>query len=125
MVKEIIFMVRTVFDDDIVITRTEDKIENADIVAGAIKRPGAVHEVGMGVYQVEDAGLFFRTAEALDAHAADLCFKLLVKDQLQNFCRAICKIYCPSNPVFRFIIKAESPFLFVAFDPKEIITECK
>ena len=71
----------------------------------------ALHEVFMAGDQIQNAGLFFRAAKALEGDVADMAGKFFEKDQLQNFWVSGFQMNGTFNPKFDIVIDSKPSFL--------------
>lgn len=111
------------FVDQLIVAASPDNFQDADIIAGLVQNPVAVHEVGVMAHQVEDAGLLAGAAKTVDHQPADPGLEGFVKDQLQNVTVSALQPHGPAHPVLGFVVHAETTLFLVTLDPERFAAE--
>ena len=114
---EVVVMITAVARYDIVKTWATDEFQDADVVAGSIENPTAMHEVFVSCDQVKEPSLLFWAAKTGHLDPGDHGFKFFVKDQLEDSGGAGGQLDGPTNPELGLIIQTKATLLFTAFHP--------
>ena len=89
---------------------TCDKIEHANEIALFIFDPISMHEISMAGDRIQDTGLFFGAAKALEFDAGDMGCIFFVKDEFDDLQTTAFKVNGALYSKFDLVIHPKPPF---------------